>query len=63
LRQALLRFGCKLHAYVLISNHPHLLLTPVAAAAVSRLMHTFTRNYAGSFNGRHGRTGPLWDRR
>ncbi|WP_426700152.1 transposase [Rhodanobacter sp. Col0626] len=63
LRQALLRFDCKLHAYVLMSNHVHLLLTPVEAGSVSRLMHTFARNYVGSFNGRHGRTGTLWEGR
>jgi len=59
LRQALLRFGCGLHAYVLMSNHVHLLLTPEESGGVSRLMHTFARNYVGSFNGRHGRTGTL----
>ena len=63
LRQALLRFGCRLHAYVLMSNHVHLLLTPDEAGGVSRLMHTFARNYVGSFNGRHGRTGTLWEGR
>lgn len=63
LRQALSRFGCRLHAYVLMSNHVHLLLTPDEAGAVSRLMHTFARNYAGLFNGRHGRTGTLWEGR
>lgn len=63
LRQALLRFGCRLHAYVLMSNHVHLLLTPEESGGVSRLMHTFARNYVGSFNGRHGRTGTLWEGR
>jgi putative transposase len=63
LRQALLRFGCTLHAYVLMSNHAHLLLTPDEAGGVSRMMHTFARNYVGSFNGRHGRTGTLWEGR
>lgn len=63
LRQALLRFGCRLHAYVLMSNHVHLLMTPGEVGALSRLMHTFARNYAGSFNGRHGRTGTLWEGR
>jgi putative transposase len=63
LRHGLLRFGCRLHAYVLMSNHVHLLLTPDEAGAVSRLVHTFSRNYAGLFNGRHGRTGTLWEGR
>ena len=63
LREALPRYGCALHAYVLMSNHVHLLLTPREAGAVSRLMQTFARNYAGLFNGRHGRTGTLWEGR
>lgn len=63
LRQALLRYGCHLHAYVLMSNHVHLLMTPQEKGAVSRLMHTFSRNYVGLFNGRHGRTGTLWEGR
>ena len=44
LRQGLARFDCQLHAYVLMSNHVHLLLTPQATGAVSRLMHTLARN-------------------
>ena len=63
LRHGLSRFGCKLHAYVLMSNHVHLLLTPKEAGAVSQLMHAFSRNYVGLFNGRHGRTGTLWEGR
>jgi putative transposase len=63
LLSALRRFGCRLHAYVLMSNHVHLLLTPDEAGALSRLMHTFSRNYAGCFNHRHGRTGTLWEGR
>jgi len=63
LRSGLMRFGCQLHAYVLMDNHVHLLLTPGESGAVSRLMHTFARNYVGLFNGRHGRTGTLWEGR
>jgi putative transposase len=60
---ALRRFGCRLHAYVLMDNHVHLLVTPGEAGALSRLMHTFARNYVGRFNDRHGRTGTLWEGR
>lgn len=63
LREALLRYDCALHAYVLMSNHVHLLLTPRTAGAIPKLMQTFARNYAGLFNGRHGRTGTLWEGR
>lgn len=61
--EALHRYGCDLHAYVLMDNHAHLLVTPHEVGAVSRLMQTFGRNYAGLFNGRHGRTGTLWEGR
>src|SRR5690606_5636893 len=40
----LLRYGCLMHAYVLMTNHVHLLLTPAETGAVSRLMQTFGRN-------------------
>jgi putative transposase len=63
LADALVRFACELHAYVLMDNHVHLLLTPRSPGAVSRLMHTFSRNYVGLFNARHGRTGTLWEGR
>ena len=63
LRESLFRYGCALHAYVLMSNHVHLLVTPPEANALSRMMQTFARNYAGLFNGRHGRTGTLWEGR
>ncbi|WP_426687512.1 transposase [Rhodanobacter ginsengiterrae] len=63
LRPALLRFGCRLHACVLTSNHVHLLLTLDETGGVSRMMPTFARNHAGSFNGRHGRGGALWEGR
>lgn len=39
----------------------HLLITPLEAGALPRLMHTFARNYACRFNARHGRTGTLWE--
>lgn len=63
LRQALERYGCSLHAYVLMDNHAHLLITPAAEGAVSRLMQTLGRNYVGWFNRRHRRTGTLWEGR
>ncbi len=59
----MLRYGARLHAYVLMGNHVHLLLTLGEAGALSRMMHAFGRNYAGLFNGHHGRTGTLWEGR
>lgn len=63
LSASLERFRCALHAYVLMDNHVHLLITPGEAGALPRLMHTFARNYACRFNDRHERTGTLWEGR
>lgn len=63
LRKGLSGHDCALHAYALMDNHVHLLLTPGVPGAVSRLMQTFGRNYAARFNARHGRTGTLWEGR
>ncbi|MBP1474546.1 transposase [Frateuria sp. MAH-13] len=61
--EALLDTGCALHAYVLMDNHVHLLLTPPEAGAISRLMQKLGRGYVGQFNARHRRTGTLWEGR
>jgi len=63
LRRASLRFGCKVHAYVLMTNHVHLLVTPCEVHAVSRLMQWIGRRYVRTFNERHERSGTLWEGR
>jgi putative transposase len=63
LRQFLLDAECHLHAYVLMDNHVHLLLTPPRKGCVSRMMQKLGRQYSAQFNARHGRTGTLWEGR
>jgi len=63
LREALLAIDCRLHAYVLMDNHVHLLVTPPRAGAIGQLMQRLGRQYVGQFNARHGRTGTLWEGR
>ncbi|MXV07237.1 MULTISPECIES: transposase [unclassified Xanthomonas] len=63
LRDALHATGCQLHAYVLMDNHVHLLATPPEAGRVGQLMQRLGRHYVAIFNGRHGRTGTLWEGR
>lgn len=63
LREASLRYGCALHAYVLMTNHVHFLLTPNARGGVSRVMQWLGRHYVGYINGRYRRTGTLWEGR
>lgn len=54
---------CAIHAYVLMTNHVHLLLTPAESGRVPRLMQSLGRRYVRYFNDRHGRTGTLWEGR
>jgi putative transposase len=63
LGEAARRFGCALHAYVLMTNHVHLLVTPPEPGAVSRMMQALGRRYVGCFNARYRRTGTLWEGR
>jgi len=64
------RLGCALHAYALMGNHVHLLLTPERADSVTRLMHClaehhehYSRNILGCDDApQDGRNSPLWER-
>lgn len=58
-----LKHGCDLHAYVLMTNHVHLLVTPHEVGAASRMMQAIGRRYVGCFNARYRRTGTLWEGR
>ena len=52
-----------IHAYVLMSNHFHLLATPESETGVPQMMQAVGRRYVRYFNQRHGRTGTLWEGR
>jgi putative transposase len=55
--------GCSVHAYVLMTNHVHLLITPRAASSLPRLMQSLGRRYVRSVNTLYKRTGALWEGR
>jgi putative transposase len=57
------REGCAVHAYALMTNHVHLLLTPASAGALARLMQALGRRYVRYVNDRYQRTGTLWEGR
>lgn len=63
LREAARKHACAVHAYVLMTNHVHLLVTPRDAGGVSRMMQAIGRRYVGAFNARYRRTGTLWEGR
>lgn len=63
LRDAAQKFHCAVHAYVLMPNHFHLLLTPSQADGIGKLMQYTGRYYVQHANQRYSRTGTLWDGR
>ena len=63
LRDMARREGCAVHAYVLMTNHVHLLLTPLQPGAVARTMQSLGRRYVRYINATYGRTGTLWEGR
>ncbi|HSV80895.1 MAG TPA: transposase [Ramlibacter sp.] len=52
-----------IHAYVLMSNHFHLLATPETVGGIPQMMQAVGRRYVRHFNTRHQRTGTLWEGR
>ena len=63
LGEALVDNECQLHAYALMTNHVHLLLTPKKAATVPNLIMSLGRRYVQYVNRAYKRTGALWDSR
>lgn len=55
--------GVEVHAYVLMTNHVHLLLTPQQEQALPKMMQAVGRSYVQAFNKLHGRSGTLWEGR
>lgn len=57
------KYECAVHAYCLMTNHVHLLLTPGAVRACASLMRDLGRRYVQYFNRRYERSGTLWEGR
>src|SRR5438874_3762662 len=55
--------GCAIHAYVLMTNHIHLLTTPNRETSLPRMMQSLGRRYVRQFNDVYRRTGTLWEGR
>ncbi len=63
LRDAAFQQGCWVHAYVLMTNHVHLLLTPTQETNLSRCIQAVGRKYVRYINGHYRRSGTLWEGR
>jgi putative transposase len=58
-----LKAGCQIHAYALMTNHIHLLLTPESSDSASHLMKFQGQRYVQYINRKYNRTGTLWEGR
>lgn len=63
LRSAAHDCDCSIHAYVLMTNHTHLLITPGSRRSLPLLMQAMGRGYVQKLNRRYNRTGTLWQGR
>ena len=57
------KFAVDIHAYVLMSNHFHLLATPQTESGLPLMMQAVGRSYVRYFNDSQGRSGSLWEGR
>lgn len=55
--------GCRVHAYVLMTNHVHLLLSPNCGESTGALMKALGQRYVQYFNRTYRRSGTLWEGR
>lgn len=63
LLQAVSEHECQIHAYVLMTNHVHLLVSPTRVDSLGKMMQMLGRYYVQYFNYNYQRTGTLWEGR
>ena len=63
LKDAACKYKVSIHAFVLMTNHVHLLATPGDKTGLSRIMQALGRKYVQYFNHSYDRTGTLWEGR
>jgi putative transposase len=63
LRSASSKHGVVIHAYVLMTNHVHLVATPARTDSLPRMMQSLGRVYVKHFNASNERTGTLLEGR
>ena len=57
------KYSVSVHAYVLMTNHTHLLMTPATEKGISQVMQSLGRYYVRYVNKTYQRTGTLWEGR
>lgn len=58
-----IRYGCDVHAYVLMTNHVHLLVTPKTSKSISKMIQHVGRHYVTYINATYNKSGTLWEGR
>ncbi len=57
------RYDCAIHAYVLMTNHIHILATPAGKDSITRMMQYVGRRYVPYINDTYGSSGSIWEGR
>ncbi len=57
------KFGMDIHAYMLMTDHAHILATPRGEGSISKTMQSLGRQYVRYFNHSYRRSGTLWEGR
>jgi len=57
------KYRCRIHAYVLMTNHVHILVTQMMEHGISQMMQALGRRYVYYINKTYKRTGTLWEGR
>lgn len=63
LKKVVDKYECQIHAYMLMTNHVHLLLTPSTSKSISLLFQSLGRMYVSYINTKYQRSGTLWEGR
>jgi putative transposase len=63
LREGAERYLCGIHAYVLMTNHVHILATPSDHLGITRMMQYVGRRYVPYINYTYGTSGSIWEGR
>ncbi len=63
LGEAAERYRCSIHAYVLMTNHIHILATPADTEGITRMMQYVGRHYVPYVNCTYGTSGSIWEGR
>ena len=63
LTEASIEHGCAIHAYVLMNNHVHFLVTPSDQTSIGRMIQQVNRHFGPYMRYEYGSTGSLWEGR